>query len=78
MSDIKRQNEQQAPISPYVAKDTTEDLIYEFLKDRSPLTEKAYKRDLKAFFKFTRKFFDLPRVQDEGFILLNTRITLSR
>ena len=33
-----------------------EDLIYEFLKDRSPLTEKAYQRDIKAFFEFTPGF----------------------
>ena len=41
--------------------DTAEDLIYEFLKDRSPLTEKAYQQDLKAFFEFTAKHFGLPR-----------------
>ena len=38
-----------------------EDLIYEFLKDRSPLTERAYQRDLKAFFEFTATQFGLPR-----------------
>jgi len=33
--------------------EAVEDLIYEFLKDRSALTERAYRRDLKAFFEFT-------------------------
>ncbi len=32
--------------------EAVEDLIYEFLKDRSPLTERAYQQDLKAFFEF--------------------------
>lgn len=41
--------------------EAVEDLIYEFLKDRSPLTERAYQQDLKAFFEFTAKQFDLPR-----------------
>ncbi len=30
--------------------ETVEDLLYEFLKNRSPLTEHAYRRDLRAFF----------------------------
>lgn len=41
-----------------------EDLIYEFLKDRSPQTEKAYQRDVKAFFEFTAAQFGLPRSVD--------------
>jgi hypothetical protein len=41
--------------------EAVEDLIYEILKDRSPLTERAYQQDLKAFFEFTAKQFSLPR-----------------
>ncbi len=41
--------------------EAVEDLIYEFLKDRSPLTERAYQQDLKSFFEFTAKQFCLPR-----------------
>jgi site-specific recombinase XerD len=41
--------------------EAVEDLIYEFLKERSPLTERAYKQDLKGFFEFTAKHFGLPR-----------------
>ena len=37
--------------------EAVEDLLYEFLKDRSPLTEKAYQRDLNAFFGFTTEPF---------------------
>jgi len=28
--------------------EAVEDLLYEFLKNRSPLTERAYRRDLRA------------------------------
>ena len=46
--------------------EAVEDLLYEFLKDRSPLTEKAYQRDLKSFFGFTTEQFGLPRsLQDK-------------
>ena len=48
--------------------DSVEDLVYEFLKDRSPLTEQAYQRDLKAFFEFTAMHFGLPRA-DQGKLL---------
>ena len=44
--------------------EAVEDLIYEFLKDRSPLTERAYQQDLKAFFEFTALQFGLPRSLD--------------
>jgi hypothetical protein len=37
--------------------DAVEDLLYEFLKGRSPLMERAYQQDLKAFFEFTAKQF---------------------
>ncbi len=42
--------------------DTAEDLVYEFLKGRSQLTEVAYRGDLKAFFEFTTTQFCLPKV----------------
>ena len=45
----------------FTAVDAAEDLLYEFLKGRSPLTERAYQRDLKAFFEFTAIQFGLPR-----------------
>jgi len=48
-------------IALYSGGDTVEDLAYEFLKGRSPLTELAYRRDLKAFFEFTAPQFGLPR-----------------
>ena len=37
--------------------EAVEDLLYEFLKNRSPLTERAYRRDLRAFFEFTATRF---------------------
>ena len=37
--------------------EVVEDLLYEFLKNRSPLTERAYRRDLKTFFAFTATQF---------------------
>lgn len=48
-------------IALYTGGDTVEDLVYEFLKGRSPLTELVYRRDLKAFFEFTASQFALPR-----------------
>lgn len=44
--------------------EAVEDLLYEFLKDRCPLTEQAYRRDLKTFFDFTSSQFGLPRSGD--------------
>lgn len=41
--------------------EAVEDLLYEFLKNRSPLTERAYRRDLRAFFEFTAAQFGIPR-----------------
>lgn len=41
--------------------EAVEDLLYEFLKNRSPLTERAYRHDLRAFFEFTAAQFGLPR-----------------
>lgn len=51
----------QNEIALFSGGEAVEDLIYEFLKDRSPLTERAYKRDLRAFFEFTAIQFSLPR-----------------
>lgn len=39
-----------------------EDLIYEFLRDRTPTTAASYRQDLKAFFDFTQKYFGIPRM----------------
>ena len=43
--------------------ESVEDLLYEFLKDRSPTTAKSYRIDLKEFFAFTNKHFQRPRVE---------------
>ncbi len=51
----------QSEVALFSGGEAAEDLIYEFLKDHSPLTECAYKRDLKAFFEFTAVQFSLPR-----------------
>ncbi len=49
-------------ISIYFEHESVEDLLYEFLRGRTPLTEKAYRKDLKDFFAFTTEKFDLPRL----------------
>lgn len=46
----------------YAKQDTAEDLLYEFLRDRTPQTAESYRQDLKEFFAFTNKFFGLPRM----------------
>ncbi len=48
-------------ISTHVEYEPVEDLIYEFLRDRTPLTEKSYRADLEAFLKFATKEFSIPR-----------------
>lgn len=45
-------------------KENVEDLIYEFLKDRSKRTAKSYHADLKNFFGFSSKYFGLPRLEN--------------
>lgn len=49
-------------IALYLEHESVEDLLYEFLKDRTPLTEQAYRRDLKDFFEFSMREFGLPRL----------------
>jgi len=49
-------------ISLYFEHESVEDLLYEFLRDRTSLTEQAYRRDLRDFFSFTTKNFTLPRL----------------
>lgn len=44
-------------------KESVEDLIYEFLRDRSPTTGASYRQDLKDFFDFTQKYFSVPRME---------------
>jgi integrase/recombinase XerD len=51
-------------ITQYFEHESVEDLLYEFLRERTPLTEKAYRIDLKNFFAFTTKFFSLPRLSE--------------
>ncbi|OUR96706.1 hypothetical protein A9Q84_10205 [Halobacteriovorax marinus] len=48
-------------VSLCIEHESVEDLLYEFLRERTPLTEKAYRRDLKSFFSFTADRFSLPR-----------------
>ncbi len=43
--------------------DSVEDLLYEFLRDRTPTTERSYRQDLKNFFAFTQKHFNVPTVE---------------
>jgi site-specific recombinase XerD len=50
-------------LSSHIEYEPVEDLIYEFLRDRTPLTEKSYQKDLQAFFKFTKDYFNLPRFE---------------
>jgi len=54
-------------ITTYLQNEEVEDLLYEFLRDRTPLTEKAYREDLKRFFAFTNKHFGLPRIDGNKF-----------
>lgn len=42
--------------------ESVEDLLYEFIRDRTPLTGRSYYQDLKAFFAFTNEYFNTPRV----------------
>ena len=53
-------SEDQGQLALFIGADSVEDLIYDFLKDRSPLTESAYQRELKAFFDFTSGQFGWP------------------
>ena len=53
--------------------EAVEDLLYEFLKGRSPLTERAYQRDLKAFFEFTGTQFGLPRLEGSKLLFAEIR-----
>ncbi len=46
----------------YLEHESVEDLLYRFLKDRTALTEKAYRIDLRDFFSFTARSFNLPRL----------------
>ena len=62
--DFKRLEDAKNEISTYFQHESVEDLLYEFLKERTPLTEAAYKRDLKDFSAFTKDQFDLPRFHD--------------
>ena len=60
---VKLYDNSEKPLTVFTAKnEPVEDLIYEFLKDRGATTERAYRRELKAFFKFTGESFGLPRV----------------
>ena len=55
-------------VSTYLCHESVEDLLYEFLKERTPLTEAAYRRDLRDFFAFTNHQFGVPK-------LFNNRMT---
>jgi site-specific recombinase XerD len=46
--------------------ESVEDLLYEFLKNRTPLTERSYRIDLKHFFNYTSKTFGVPKLEKNG------------
>ena len=62
MSNQVKLETESAELSLYFEHESVEDLLYEFLRERTPLTEKAYRQDLKSFFSFTTKNFNLPRL----------------
>lgn len=49
-------------VTHYTETESVEDLLYEFLRDRTPSTASSYRQDLKAFFEFTDNYFKLPRM----------------
>jgi len=53
-------------LSPYLEQESVQDLLFEFLRDRTPLTEVAYHRDLRDFFAFTETNFGLPQFSGGG------------
>ncbi len=67
--NIKGTTDEKA-VGTHVHCDSAEDLIYEFLKDRSPLTARGYQKDLKKFFEFTNHFFGLPQKKEKSFLWL--------
>jgi site-specific recombinase XerD len=46
--------------------ESVEDLLYEFLRGKTPLTERSYKIDLKHFFNFTTEMFGVPKLESNG------------
>ena len=51
-------------LGPGANNESAEDLIYEFIRERTPTTAASYRDDLKAFFEFTQKYFSIPRIID--------------
>jgi len=49
-------------VKEFIEDESVEDLLYEFLKERTPMTEQAYKRDLRDFFRFTSEKFEIPKL----------------
>lgn len=49
-------------LATFSNEENVDDLLYEFLQDRSPTTARSYRADIKEFFKFTNRFFQVPRV----------------
>ena len=54
-------------ISMHFNNEDVEDLLFEFLKDRTPLTELAYRNDLKHFFAYTLEQFGVPKFDGKSF-----------
>lgn len=50
-------------VIPYTQTEAAEDLLYEFLRDRSSTTAASYRDDLKSFFDFTEKYFKIPTAE---------------
>lgn len=51
-------------LPPGTVEESAEDLIFEFIRERTPTTAASYRDDLKAFFEFTQKYFAIPRIID--------------
>jgi len=61
--EILSPNCEEKQLSIYSEDESVEDLLYEFIRGKTPLTGRSYKQDMKDFFAFTKKYFNLPRVE---------------
>ncbi len=64
MSDLFSLGITNSQLTHPIDHESVEDLLYEFLRERTPLTEKAYRRDLKVFFEFTTFNFQVPKLSE--------------
>ncbi len=61
---VAPETQTQQLLIPGVENESAEDLIFEFIRERTPTTAASYRDDLKAFFEFTQKYFSIPRIID--------------